>query len=54
VRDLYGLPWGPRRQLAWRLVRRSLRETLPFMPEFLRAGRHARRGERRARSWMAA
>ena len=54
VREIYDLPWGPRRQLAWRLLRRSLRETLPFMPEFLRAGRHARRGERRARNGLAA
>lgn len=50
VRDLYGLKWGARRQFAWRLLRRSLRETLPFMPDRLRAGRHARRGERRARA----
>jgi uncharacterized protein (DUF2236 family) len=54
VRELYGLPWGPRRQLAWRLVRRSLKETLPFMPDVLRAGRHARRGERRARGPLVA
>lgn len=48
VRDLYGLRWGPRRQFAWRLLRRSLKETLPLMPNRVRAGRHARRGERRA------
>ncbi len=48
VRDLYNLRWGPRRQFAWRLLRRSLKETLPFMPNMVRAGRHARRGERRA------
>jgi uncharacterized protein (DUF2236 family) len=54
VRDIYGLPWGTRRQLAWRLLRRSLRETLPFMPDVLRAGRHARRGERRARGGLVA
>ncbi|MGE0623688.1 MAG: oxygenase MpaB family protein [Pseudomonadales bacterium] len=53
VRDLYGLRWSPRRQFAWRLLRRSLRETLPFMPNRLRAGRHARRGERRARELAA-
>lgn len=53
VRDLYGLRWSARRQLAWRLLRRSLRETLPFMPDRLRAGRHARRGERRARELAA-
>ena len=48
VRDLYGLRWGSRRQFAWRLLRRSLKETLPLMPDRIRAGRHARRGERRA------
>lgn len=48
VRNLYGLRWGPRRQFAWRLLRRSLKETLPFIPNRVRAGRHARRGERRA------
>jgi len=53
VRDLYGLRWSPRRQFAWRLLRRSLRETLPFVPDLLRAGRHARRGERRARAGRA-
>jgi len=53
VRGLYGLRWSYRRQLAWRLLRRSLRETLPYMPNMIRAGRHARRGERRARSLAA-
>lgn len=53
VRDLYELRWGRKRQLAWRLLRRSLRETLPFVPNRLRAGRHARRGERRARELAA-
>lgn len=48
VRDLYGLRWGSRRQFAWRLLRRSLKETLPLIPNRVRAGRHARRGERRA------
>ena len=54
VRTLYGLRWGQRRQLAWRLARRSLRETLPLLPDRLRAQRHARRGERRAREFVAA
>lgn len=49
VRDLYGLRWGPRRRFAWRLLRRSLKESLPLIPNVVRAGRHARRGERRAR-----
>jgi uncharacterized protein (DUF2236 family) len=49
TRDLYGLRWGPRRRFAWRLLRRSLKESLPFIPNVVRAGRHARRGERRAR-----
>ncbi len=53
IRDLYGLRWGPRRRFAWRLLRRSLKETLPFMPNVVRAGRHARRGERRARMAVA-
>lgn len=53
IRELYGLRWGPRRRFAWRLLRRSLKETLPFMPNVVRAGRHARRGERRARMAMA-
>ena len=53
VRDLYGLRWGPRRRFAWRLLRRSLRESLPLMPNVVRAGRHARRGERRARQVAA-
>ena len=54
VRAIYELRWGYRRQLAWRLLRRSLKETLPLMPDVVRAGRHARRGERRARSALAA
>jgi uncharacterized protein (DUF2236 family) len=54
VRALYGLRWGQRRQLAWRVARRSLRETLPYLPDRLRAQRHARRGERRAREFIAA
>lgn len=54
VRQLYGLRWSRRRQLAWRLARGSLRETLPFMPDRLRAGRHARRGERKAKNRLAA
>ena len=49
VRHLYDLRWGPRRRFAWRLLRRSLKESLPLMPNVVRAGRHARRGERRAR-----
>jgi len=53
VRDLYGLRWGPRRRFAWRLLRRSLKESLPLMPNVVRAGRHARRGERRARQVAA-
>ena len=53
IRDLYGLRWGPRRRFAWRLLRRSLKETLPFIPNVVRAGRHARRGERRARMAVA-
>jgi uncharacterized protein (DUF2236 family) len=53
VRDLYDLRWGPRRRFAWRLLRRSLRESLPLMPNVVRAGRHARRGERRARQVAA-
>ncbi len=48
VRQLYGLRFGAKRQFAWRLLRRSLRKTLPYMPNVVRAGRHARRGERRA------
>lgn len=53
VRALYGLRWSPRRQLAWRLARRSLRKGLPYVPDVLRAGRHARRGERRARALLS-
>ena len=53
IRDLYELRWGPRRRFAWRLLRRSLRESLPLMPNVVRAGRHARRGERRARQVAA-
>ena len=53
IRELYDLRWGPRRRFAWRLLRRSLKESLPLMPNVLRAGRHARRGERRARQVAA-
>jgi uncharacterized protein (DUF2236 family) len=53
VRELYDLRWGPRRRFAWRLLRRSLKESLPLMPNVVRAGRHARRGERRARQVAA-
>ena len=48
VRRLYGLRWGHRRQWAWRVARRSLRRGLPYVPQALRGGRHARRGERLA------
>lgn len=53
IRDLYDLRWGPRRRFAWRLLRRSLKESLPLMPNVVRAGRHARRGERRAKQVAA-
>ncbi len=53
IRELFDLRWGPRRRFAWRLLRRSLRESLPLMPNVVRAGRHARRGERRARQVAA-
>ncbi|MGD8829383.1 MAG: oxygenase MpaB family protein [Pseudomonadales bacterium] len=53
VRARYGLRWSVKRQFAWRVLRRSLKETLPYMPDRLRAGRHARRGERRARGLAA-
>ncbi len=53
IRELYSLRWGPRRRFAWRLLRRSLKESLPLMPNVVRAGRHARRGERRARQMAA-
>jgi uncharacterized protein (DUF2236 family) len=52
VRELYGLRWSPRRQWAWRFARRSLRKGLPYVPDVLRAGRHARRGERRVRALL--
>ena len=45
VRALYGLRWSPRREFACRVARRSLRGALAYMPDVLRAGRHARRGE---------
>jgi uncharacterized protein (DUF2236 family) len=48
VRELYGLRWSPRRQWVSHFARRSLRRALPYLPDVLRAGRHARRGERRA------
>ena len=49
IRELYGLRWSPRRKLAWNFVRRSIRRTLPYMPEVLRAGRTARRSEKMLR-----
>lgn len=49
MRERYGLRWSPRRKLACRVARRSLRGALAYMPDVLRAGRHARRGEWRFR-----
>ncbi len=49
LRTLYGLRWSSRRQFAWRAARRSLREALPYVPDVVRAGRRARRGERLVR-----
>ena len=53
LRRLYGLKWGSRRQFAWRAARRSLREALPYVPDVMRAGRRARRGERLVRAATA-
>jgi uncharacterized protein (DUF2236 family) len=53
IRTVYDLGWSYRRQIAWRLLRRSLKESLPLMPNVIRAGRHARRGERKARLAVA-
>ncbi len=46
IRALYGLRWSPRRKLAWDFVRRSIRRTLPYVPEVLHASRLARRSEK--------
>ena len=50
LRELYGLKWSRRRQFAWRAARRSLKEALPYVPDMVRAGRRARRGERLVRA----
>lgn len=50
IRTRYGLRWSPRRDLACRLARRSLRRALSYVPDALRAGRHARHGEWRFRN----
>ena len=50
LRSLYGLKWSSRRQFAWRAARKSLREALPYVPDVVRAGRRARRGERIVRA----
>ncbi len=50
LRSLYGLKWSRRRQFAWRAARKSLREALPYMPDRVRAGRRARRGEKLVRA----
>jgi uncharacterized protein (DUF2236 family) len=46
IRELYGLRWSPRRKLAWDFVRRSIRRTLPYVPEVLHSSRRARRSEK--------
>lgn len=46
IRKLYGLRWSPRRKHAWDFVRRSIRRTLPYVPEVLHTSRRARRSEK--------
>jgi uncharacterized protein (DUF2236 family) len=43
LRRAYGLPWGPRRQAAWRALESAGRISLPAIPRLLREMPQARR-----------
>ena len=45
-RESYGLPWGPRREAAWRVLTRAGRLALPALPHPLRDFPQARRRSR--------
>ena len=49
VRDLYGLPWDSRRELAFRAVTRAARTSRPLSPRVIARGRNASRFDRTAR-----
>jgi uncharacterized protein (DUF2236 family) len=42
VRRAYGLPWGRRERVAWAVLRRLLRLTIPLLPSRVRHWPHAR------------
>lgn len=46
LRRAYGLPWGPRKEKALRLLGRLVRGLLPFVPPIFRVVPQARRAER--------
>ena len=47
LRSRYGFKWDRKRQLAWRVARRLIREALPYTPQIARVSSRARRAEKR-------
>jgi uncharacterized protein (DUF2236 family) len=50
VRELYGLPWDARRELAFRAPARAIRASRPLSPRSLARGRNGGRFDRVART----
>ncbi|MCB0864546.1 MAG: DUF2236 domain-containing protein [Solirubrobacterales bacterium] len=49
VRELYGLPWDLRREIAYRAVTRAVRTSRPLSPKAVARGRNGRSFDRTAR-----
>ena len=49
LRDRYDLKWDRKREVTWRLSRRVLRRSLPYVPNRTRVNTGARKAEKRAR-----
>ena len=47
LRERYGFKWDYKRKLAWSIARRSIRQTLPFLPKVVRLNKSARKAEQR-------
>jgi uncharacterized protein (DUF2236 family) len=50
VRELYGLPWDPAREIAFRAATRAIRTSRPLSPRSLARGRNGGRFDRVART----
>jgi uncharacterized protein (DUF2236 family) len=50
VRELYGLPWDPARELAFRAATRAIRASRPISPRSLARGRNGEQFDRVART----